>query len=324
MLERLLEKSNLLAFSAGIDSTALFFQLLEGGIEFDIAIVDYGMREQSKDEVAYAKELALKYDKKIFIKEVKLKESNFEHNARLERYKFFEEIIKENSYNNLLTAHQLDDRVEWFFMQLSKGAGVVELMGFSEVVQRDGYDLVRPLLKNTKEELLTYLHDNDIKYFIDESNKDPKYKRNHIREKYTNEFLQEFKNGILKSFSYLEKDSEELFKVEVVSKEKELTILKKQTSDLQNIRAIDKEVKKLGLLLSKSTKDEILRQGEIILSDKIVVCITDKLIYICPYVKVPMDKKFKEKCRVLKIPPKVRGYLKTSKLKRYESLLPND
>jgi len=305
----LLEKSNLLAFSAGIDSTALFFKMLKKGIEFDIAIVDYGIREQSSEEVAYAKELALSHDKKIFIKKVELSESNFEANARKARYDFFEQIIKENSYENLITAHQLDDRLEWFFMQLGRGAGLVELMGFSEVSQRDGYNLVRPLLSTTKEELLTYLHDNDIKYFIDESNTDPKYKRNHIREKYTKEFLQEFKDGILKSFNYLENDSKELFKVEIVKKERKLTILKKQSSDLSNIRAIDKEVKKLGLLLSKSSKDEILRQRDIILSDKVVVSFTDELIYICPYVKVTMDKKFKEKCRKDKIPSKVRGYM---------------
>ena len=308
-MEQLLEKSNLLALSCGVDSTALFFKMVDAGIEFDIAIVDYGLREQSKEEVAYAKELATLHDKKIFIKEVKLNESNFEHQARGERYKFFKEIIAKNSYDNLITAHQLNDRLEWFFMQLSKGAGVVELMGFNEVEHRDGYTLVRPLIRDTKEELLTYLHDRDIKYFIDQSNKDPKYKRNHIREKYTKEFLKEFKSGVLKSFNYLEKDSEELFKVEVISKEKELTILKKQSNDLQNIRAIDKEVKKLGLLLSKSTKDEILRQKDIILSDKIAVCITNELIYICPYVKITMDKKFKERCRKDGIPPKIRGYM---------------
>ena len=41
-------KKNLLAFSAGIDSSALFFILLENGIEFDVAIVDYGIRKSSK------------------------------------------------------------------------------------------------------------------------------------------------------------------------------------------------------------------------------------------------------------------------------------
>ena len=35
---------NLLAFSGGVDSTALFFLLLKENISFDIAIVNYNVR----------------------------------------------------------------------------------------------------------------------------------------------------------------------------------------------------------------------------------------------------------------------------------------
>ena len=60
-------QKNLLAFSAGVDSSALFFLLLEQSIPFDIAIVNYNLRVQSKDEVFYAKNLASKYKKNIFL-----------------------------------------------------------------------------------------------------------------------------------------------------------------------------------------------------------------------------------------------------------------
>ena len=65
-----MEKSsnNLLAFSAGVDSTALFFWLVEKNIPFDIAIVNYHTRPTSDEEVAYAKELAEKFNKKITLK----------------------------------------------------------------------------------------------------------------------------------------------------------------------------------------------------------------------------------------------------------------
>ncbi len=308
-LQQLLDKKNLLAFSGGVDSTALFFLLLEKDIDFDIAIVDYNLREQSKEEVEYAKELVKKYDKKIFLKEVSLPSSNFEANARKVRYDFFDTIITKHSYHNLLTAHQLDDKLEWFFMQFSKGAGVVELLGLQEIEKRDGYKIIRPLLQTTKDELLNYLHQNNIKYFIDHTNKDTKYKRNHIREKYTKKFLKEYKDGVKKSFKFLQTDLKELLKVEILYNQKDLYILKNQKNDLLNIRAIDKIVKKLGILLSKSTKDEILRQKDIVLSKKVVVSITDEKIYISPYIKTAMPKDFKEKCRVLKIPPKIRPYI---------------
>ena len=71
-LNFLKDKKNLLAFSAGSDSTALFFMLLEKKIDFDIAIVNYKLRKEADLEVTYAKELAKKYNKKIFTKEVSL------------------------------------------------------------------------------------------------------------------------------------------------------------------------------------------------------------------------------------------------------------
>ena len=88
---RIKNNKNLLAFSGGVDSSALFFLLLNHKIDFDIAIVNYNTREQSKDEIEYASFLAKKYDKKIFIKDIKLEtSSNFEKNARDTRYIFIE------------------------------------------------------------------------------------------------------------------------------------------------------------------------------------------------------------------------------------------
>jgi len=57
---------NLLAFSGGVDSSALFFLLLEKKIDFDIAIVNYRTRKQSDTEESYAKELADRHGKKCY------------------------------------------------------------------------------------------------------------------------------------------------------------------------------------------------------------------------------------------------------------------
>ena len=317
-LQALKDKKNLLAFSAGVDSSALFFLLLHANIPFDIAIVDYGLRVQSKDEVAYARELAEYHDKTLYHDSVVLSESNFEHEARKHRYAFFEKIIYEKSYDTLITAHQLNDRLEWFLMQLSKGAGLVEMLGFDEVVQRDGFQLIRPLIHTDKESLLSYLETHDKRYFIDESNSDQKYKRNHIRANFSQNFLKEYKNGVRKSFDYLQRDKEQLFSHKVLYNDKELYILQRGMSD---IRSIDKVFKVLGYLLSASQKEEILRQEESVISGKLVVALNDKFIYIAPFVRETMDKKFKEKCRLLRIPTKIRPYLLIAKID--PSTLPN-
>lgn len=304
-------KKNLLAFSAGVDSSALFFILLKKNIPFDIVIVDYNIREQSKEEVQYAKDLAKQYNKNIYIKELCFENfSNFEKKARDARYKFFEEIIEEYSYETLITAHQLNDKLEWFLMQLSRGAGLAELISFEEFSNKDNYKIFKPLINFSKDELLHYLQENDIKYFVDSSNFENKYRRNYFRKNYSTEFINEFKDGVKKSFEYLQND---LVSLSIDQKPllniKELEIYKITSDDNINIRIIDKNLKQRGFLLSKAQRDEILKQREIVISHKISICLTEKFIYICPFIKKSMTKNFKEKCRINKIPKNIRSYI---------------
>ncbi len=309
-------QKNLLAFSAGVDSSALFFLLLEKNIPFDIAIVNYNLRVQSKEEVSYAKELALKYNKSIFIKDITLENSsNFEKTARDIRYKFFEEIILKNSYINLVTAHQLNDKLEWFMMQLSKGAGLVELIGFNEFEQKENYKIYKPLLNTTKDELENYLKKNNYKYFVDESNFNEKYKRNYFRHNFSNKFLEEFSNGVKKSFKYLQNDLTSLnIQNNPIKKIKELEIFLNQNDDNLNIRTIDLSLKKRGVLLTYSQRNEILRQKEITISNQINISILENNIWIAPKSNENMDKEFKEKCRINSFPKNIRAYIFKEKI----------
>lgn len=302
---------NLLAFSAGIDSTALFFLLLNSNIPFDIAIVDYNIREQSKEEVAHAKNLAKKFNKKIYIKDIFLENlSNFEKQARDIRYNFFEEIIKKNSYDFLITAHQLNDKFEWFLMQLSKGAGLIELLGMSEIEDKEFYKIYRPLLNFSKDELISYLENQNIKYFVDESNIDEKYKRNYFRNNFSNSFLKEFKDGVKSSFNFLHNDLNSLnIDFNPIKKINELEIFKNQNDDNLNLRVIDKSLKKRAVLISSSQRDEIIKQKELTVAHKINIAITENYIFIAPKIKINMPKDFKEKCRVKKLPKNIREYI---------------
>jgi len=306
------ESKNLLAFSAGVDSCALFFLLQNKNIPFDIAIVNYNTREQSKEELHYAKDLAKKYNKKIFIKDVQIENfSNFEKKARDIRYSFFENLISTYNYNTLITAHQLNDKLEWFMMQLSKGAGLIELIGFNTWEIKQNYKIFKPMLDITKQELLEYLKEQEIKYFVDESNYDEKYKRNYFRHNFSEKFLDEFKDGVKNSFKYLENDLGSLnITNEAIFEKEELEVFENKNDDNINIRIIDLNLKKRGFLLSAATRKEILEKKDLVISHKISIGINDKYIFIAPYISnVSMDKKFKEKCRVKKIPKNIRAYL---------------
>jgi len=210
VLGRLSSGANLLAFSHGIDSTALFYILEEAGVKFDLAIVDHNVREQSKIEVESAKELASKFGKKIYIKSVNLGKSNFEKNAREARYEFFGGICQKYGYENLILAHQFDDKFEWFLMQLGKGAGLKELFGMSELERRKHFWLVRPLLNLRKKELQNYLDERGLHYFVDETNLEGKLKRSFVRLNFSEPFLDEYFSGVKKSFEFLEADRQNL------------------------------------------------------------------------------------------------------------------
>jgi tRNA(Ile)-lysidine synthase len=313
-------QKNLLAFSAGVDSTALFFLLLEQNIPFDMAIVNYNLREQSKDEISYAKELAKQYKKEIFIQEINLTDtSNFEKKARDIRYAFFKTIIDKHSYANLITAHQLNDKLEWFMMQLSKGAGLVELIGFNEFEQKNNYQIYKPLLNITKDELETYLKNNNHKYFIDQSNFDEKYKRNYFRHNFSNKFLEKFSSGVKKSFEYLQNDLNSLnIQNSPIKKIKELEIFLNQKDDNLNIRTIDLSIKKRGILLSSAQRDEVLRQKEITISHKINISIQENYIWIAPSSDEFIDKKYKEIYRINDIPKNMRAYIFREKIELEE------
>ena len=306
-IEEIKKEKNLLAFSAGVDSSALFFLLLEHNIKFDIALINYGLRDQAKEEEAHALALAKRYNLKAHIAHAPTFKNNFEKNARDFRYAFFDKLME--NYDNLLTAHQLNDQLEWFLMRLTKGAGVNELIGVERVSKRKDYKLIRPLLEYSKEELLAYLKQHQHPYFIDESNFNDKYERNIFRDKFANELIENYKDGIVRSFNYLKEDKKILMKgYREIFHHKQLYILEVESSTILP-RIVDKYLKKLGYLLSASQRNELTQESSIVFGGLWAVEVNENRVYIAPYKRVSMSKKFKEQCRVFKIPSKIRPYL---------------
>jgi tRNA(Ile)-lysidine synthase len=74
------------------------------------------------------------------------------------------------------------------------------------------------------------------------------------------------------------------------------------------IRVVDKYLKKLGYLLSSAQRDELTRENSIVFGGVWAVEIIENRVYIAPYIKEVMPKRFKEECRITKVPSKIRGY----------------
>lgn len=323
VLHKLKSGRNLLAFSHGVDSTALFYLLDEAGMKFDLAIVDYNVRAQSKDEIASARRLALKFNKQIYVKSVHLGESNFEHEARAARYDFFGQICREQGYENLILAHQFDDKFEWFLMQLGRGAGLNELLGMQELEIREDCAIARPLLGVRKCELERFLRERNLKYFTDETNLTDRFKRGRVRAKFSEPFLDEYFGGVKKSFEFLAVDALNLTP-EISNPAPKIYLIKRGRGEL---RGADQACKRLGLVLSAAQRNECARclenGADCVLGGKVAVGASVNFILVTPYIKAAMDKKFKESCRRLSIPPINRGFLfvESADLSKFKELL---
>lgn len=196
-------KTIYLAISGGVDSVVLLDLLMKCQYEPILLHCNFQLRgKESDDDEQFIETLALTYSAPVKIKQfdtnsfAKENGLSIQEAARELRYEWFKEETK-NGY--LLTAHHLNDQIETFFINLLRGTGLKGLTGISE--KRD--NIVRPLLNFSKDEILAYARENQLKWREDSSNNKTDYLRNKIRlelyplmEKYTENLTEKFKSTI--------------------------------------------------------------------------------------------------------------------------------
>ena len=177
--------SLLIAISGGIDSVVLLDLLSKVGVELSLAHCNFKLRgKDADDDAIFTHDLARRYNVPFHVKEFDTKAYALLHNCSIQvaarelRYDWFKELMTENEYSFLLTAHHADDNLETFMINLSRGTGIDGLCGIPE---RSDY-ILRPLLVFSKEEINQYASQKDLKWREDLSNQDNKYLRNKIRK----------------------------------------------------------------------------------------------------------------------------------------------
>ena len=299
---------NLLGFSAQIDSTCLFYILLHLEINFDIAIIDYQTRGDSKQEIAYAKNLAKKYNKKIFTTKSPRFDNNFEANARTFRIDFFKNIINSHNYKNLILANHLNDRLEWFLMQFIKGGALHSLLGFDAVSKLESFNIIRPFFNTSKKQILDFLQTNNIKYFVDKSNDDEMYLRNYFRKNFSNTLIERYENGIKKSLNLLKDEYKILYGATKIYNLNNTIYFFAKKENYINLHNIDICAKKLGYVISSKQRDEIIKCNySCVIASKIIIDNNSCNIYVAKNdIKYKHSKKIRESFRIKGIPPKIR------------------
>lgn len=177
-------KKLLIACSGGMDSVVLAHLMMKLNYEMALVHCNFSLRGKESDgDEMFVVGLAKNMDIPIFAETFDT--NAFVHNtgvstqmaARTLRYKWFEEILTNFKYDYLLTAHHLDDDLETFFINLSRGTGINGLVGIPSKNDR----VIRPLLAFSRDEILKYAKKNKLKWREDSSNQKTDYLRNKIR-----------------------------------------------------------------------------------------------------------------------------------------------
>ena len=174
----------LLAISGGIDSVCLADLLIRSGYNVEFAHCNFKLREEEsdKDEI-FVSDLANKnkipfhhisFDTNHYALSNKL---SIQMAARELRYEWFEKVRREISADYIAIAHNQNDNIETFFINLINGTG---LKGLRAIQNKNNF-IVRPLMFASRNQIGEYVKSKSLNFREDSSNKSKKYQRNKVR-----------------------------------------------------------------------------------------------------------------------------------------------
>lgn len=174
----------LVALSGGADSVALLRVLDALGYQCECAHCNFHLRgEESNRDEAFVQQLCQKFDIPLHVTHFDTTDYARTHRISIEmaarelRYQWFETLRQSIGAKVIAVAHHRDDSVETFLLNLIRGTGINGLKG---IAPKNGY-VVRPLLQESRENILDYLQHLNQDYVTDSTNLQDEYMRNKIR-----------------------------------------------------------------------------------------------------------------------------------------------
>lgn len=174
----------LLAVSGGVDSVVMVHLFKSAGYNFAIAHVNFGLRQKESDEdETFVNALAAQAGVPVFVKHFETSSYASEQKISIQmaardlRYAWFDEIMVQQNYHYVATAHHLDDQAETFFINLLRGTGISGMHG---ILPKQG-KIIRPLMFTTREKIMSLALEMKLPWREDRSNASRKYLRNKLR-----------------------------------------------------------------------------------------------------------------------------------------------
>ncbi|GEK91615.1 tRNA lysidine(34) synthetase TilS [Alkalibacterium kapii] len=182
------EENIVVGVSGGVDSMVLFDLLyhLPEKVRpaLHVAHVNHKLRPESDGDEQFVKEQMTERSVPVHVHtwdESDHPVSGIEQEARMIRYRFFEEVAEKVGSRFILTAHHRDDQVETVLMRLVRGNSLDELTGISLERKHHDQTLIRLLLPYNKESIEDYAKKRQLSWKEDESNRLALYTRNRYR-----------------------------------------------------------------------------------------------------------------------------------------------
>ena len=195
-------KKLLLATSGGLDSMVLLALCHQLKLDIRVAHCNFQLRGNESDaDEKFVKSQCEKLDVLVYVNHFDTKKFADEQKlsiqvvARNLRYEWFNTLLINNNYDYILTAHHLDDSLETFLINFTRGSGLDGLTGIPE---HNG-TIIRPLLPFSRNEIEVFAKENNIKWREDSSNTLDKYLRNKLRHDVI-PVLKELNPSLLSSF----------------------------------------------------------------------------------------------------------------------------
>lgn len=194
------------AVSGGVDSVVLLDLLAKKpSLDLVVAHFDHGIREDSTEDRKLVQKLAKHYELPVFYRSGNLGSDTSEATAREARYKFLRQIKEEQGAKAIITAHHQDDMLETAIINMLRGTG---RKGLSSLVSTK--ELVRPMLKWSKSDVLEYAREHELAWYEDSTNADDRYLRNYIRKNIMSRFTEPAREDLLRRVENAGKINEQI------------------------------------------------------------------------------------------------------------------
>ena len=172
----------LVAFSGGLDSTALLLSLQELRRPLRAIHIDHQLQASSVAWAEHCQAFCREHGIDLIMVTVEVATNTgmgLEAAARQARYAAFEQELKLDEV--LVTAHHADDQFETLLLRLVRGAGVAGMAGIPALTQFGRGRLVRPLLNIRREALRSFVKSRHAAWISDPANDDPGFDRSYLR-----------------------------------------------------------------------------------------------------------------------------------------------